>query len=113
MPSAVKNDLPLTVWLSSNLVRPINLFQLYRLFLAIILLFLFITRSGPLWLGMVYPWIFALTALGYLGFIIVNIFLYRVDILERDNNIYLIVFTQNRKSSSEGPYLICIKANGK
>ena len=93
MPSAVKNDLPLTAWLSSNLVRPINLFQLYRLFLAVILLFLFISRSGPVWLGMVYPWIFALTALGYLGLIIVNIFLYRVDILERDNNIYLIVFT--------------------
>lgn len=85
------HDLP--DWLKTALLAPVNLFQLYRLFLAIFILLTFFTESGPLWLGYFYPGIFTAASIIYLGFVITSLITTKLKALRPDSNIQIMLFT--------------------
>jgi len=84
-------DLP--GWLQSALLSPVDLFQIYRFFLAVLILFLFFTKTGPIWLGLVHTELFVISILLYLAVIVANIVLSKTGHIQREHNVQIMIFT--------------------
>jgi len=84
-------DLP--GWLQSALLSPVDLFQIYRFFLAVLILFLFFTKTGPFWLGLIHTGLFIISMLLYLAVIVANIAFSKTGHIQREHNIQIIIFT--------------------
>lgn len=88
-----KSNHDFSSWLKSVLLTPVNLFQLYRFFLAIFLLALFFTRSGPSWLGSFSPSLFTLAAIIYLAFVIASLLMSQMRAISLYANTRLIMLS--------------------
>ena len=84
-------DLP--EWLQSALLSPVDLFQIYRFFLAVFILFLFFTKTGPFWLGLIHTELFVVSILLYLAIIVANIVLSQTGYIQREQNVQIMIFT--------------------
>jgi len=85
------SDLP--DWLQSALLSPIDLFQIYRFFLAVFILFLFFTKTGPFWLGLINTGLFIISILLYLTVIVTSIVLSQTGHIQQEHNVQIIIFT--------------------
>lgn len=84
-------DLP--EWFRSALMSPVNLFQLYRLFLSLFILFTFYTQSGPIWLGFFYPGLFATASIIYFSFVITSLIMTKLQTVKQETNVQIMMFT--------------------
>lgn len=88
--SLKEHELP--QWLKAALLSPVELFQLYRFFIALFFIVFHFTGSGPLWLGFAHPALFTFSAILYLGVVVANAVLARAGYISAEHNIPLIVF---------------------
>ena len=84
-------DLP--EWFRSALMSPVNLFQLYRLFVTLFILTTFYTQSGPVWLGFYFPGLFATASIIYFGFVITSLIMTKLQTIGQETNIQIMMFT--------------------
>ncbi|MGD2117459.1 MAG: ATP-binding protein [Chromatiales bacterium] len=87
------NRLDLPDWLSKALLSPVTLFQLYRFFLALMMLTAYFTNTGPATLGQTHPALFAISSIIYLGFVVAGLLTLQFKKVRDDTSINLMTFT--------------------
>jgi len=93
IPTMKTDNRDLPNWLQTALLSPVDLFQIYRFFLAVLILFLFFTKTGPFWLGLIHTGLFIISILLYLAIIVANIVLSKTGHIQREHNVQIMIFT--------------------